>query len=139
MPPPYFGTKGREKERRVVELLDMVELEAKYLDRFLAELSGGQKQRVAFARALAAHPDLMICDEITSAFDQVVQGEILKLLMRLQRETSVTYMFITHDIATVRAIADEIVVMKKSVPQMDPDWLTTLLARRSEVRRGTTA
>ena len=153
----YLGVRGREKERRVCELLDMVELGAKYIDRFPGELSGGQKQRISLARALGAKPDLMICDEITSALDQIVQGEILKLLMRLQRDTGVSYMFITHDIATVRAIADEIVVMNRgkvvqqgpkddvlsppypvyterlltSVPEMDPDWLTRLLAARS--------
>lgn len=152
----YFGLKGAEKQRKVAALLDMVELGPKYLDRFPGELSGGQKQRISLARALAAQPELMICDEITSALDQIIQGEILKLLMRLQRETNMTYMFITHDIATVRAIADEIVVMKAgkvvqqgpkddvlsppypayteklltSVPEMDPDWLNRLLASR---------
>jgi peptide/nickel transport system ATP-binding protein len=152
----YLGLRGREKERRVRELLDMVELGAKYIDRFPGELSGGQKQRISLARALGAEPKLMICDEITSALDQIVQGEILKLLMRLQRDTGVSYMFITHDIATVRAIADEIVVMNigkvvqqgpkddvlsppypayterllTSVPEIDPDWLTRLLAAR---------
>ncbi len=154
----YFRMKGREKERRIGELLDLVELGAKYMDRFPGELSGGQKQRVSIARALAAKPELMICDEITSALDQIIQGEILKLLMRLQQETGVTYLFITHDIATVRAIADEVVVMNRgrivqqgpkdsvlsppyppytdrllaSVPEIDPDWLTRLLARRQE-------
>ena len=152
----YFGMKGREKERRIGELLDQVELGAHHIGRFPAELSGGQKQRVSIARALAAKPDLMICDEITSALDQIIQGEILKLLMQLQRETGVSYLFITHDIATVRAIADEVVVMNRgkivqqgpkdtvlsppyppytgrlldSVPEIDPDWLTRLLARR---------
>jgi len=154
----YFGMRGREKERRILELLDMVELGAKYIDRFPGELSGGQKQRVSIARALAARPELMICDEVTSALDQIIQGEILELLMRLQRETGVSYMFITHDIATVRAIADEIVVMNhgrvvqqgpkdavlsppyppytekllKSVPEMNADWLTRLLRDRGE-------
>ncbi|MDW9912650.1 nickel ABC transporter ATP-binding protein NikE [Sinorhizobium meliloti] len=152
----YFGMAGREKERRVSELLDMVELGSRYVDRFPGELSGGQKQRISLARALAAKPELMICDEITSALDQIVQGEILKLLTRLQRETNVTYMFITHDIATVKAISDEVVVMNRgkvvqqgpkdsvlsppypdyterllrSVPEIDPDWLNRLLAAR---------
>ena len=106
---------------------------------------------------MAAEPELIICDEVTSALDQIVQEEILKLLMRLQEETNVSYLFITHDIATVQAIADEIVVMYQgkvvqqgpksqvlspphpaytelllsSVPQMDPDWLTRLLEARS--------
>lgn len=152
----YFGMAGREKERRVGELLDMVELGSRYVDRFPGELSGGQKQRISLARALAAKPELMICDEITSALDQIVQGEILKLLTRLQRATNVTYMFITHDIATVKAISDEVVVMNRgkvvqqgpkdsvlsppypdyterllrSVPEIDPDWLNRLLAAR---------
>ncbi|RVJ65223.1 ABC transporter ATP-binding protein [Sinorhizobium meliloti] len=152
----YFGLAGREKERRVGELLDMVELGSRYIDRFPGELSGGQKQRISLARALAAEPELMVCDEITSALDQIVQGEILKLLTRLQRETNVTYMFITHDIATVKAISDEVVVMNqgkvvqqgpkdsvlsppypdyterllRSVPEIDPDWLNRLLSAR---------
>lgn len=152
----YFGMAGREKERRVGELLDMVELGSRYIDRFPGELSGGQKQRISLARALAAEPELMICDEITSALDQIVQGEVLKLLTRLQRETNVTYLFITHDIAVVKAISDEVVVMNRgevvqqgpkdsvlsppypdyterllrSVPEIDPDWLNRLLTAR---------
>ncbi|MER8366826.1 ABC transporter ATP-binding protein [Mesorhizobium sp. M1378] len=152
----YLGLKGAQRDRRIGELMHMVEMSETYLDRLPAELSGGQKQRVCIARALAADPELIICDEITSALDQIVQEEILKLLMRLQRELGTSYIFITHDIATVRAIADEIVVMHQgkvveqglkseiltpphapyterllsSVPEMDPDWLTRLLASR---------
>ncbi len=152
----YLGLKGRENDKRVVELLEGIELDESYIDRFPGELSGGQKQRISIARALAAKPEIIICDEVTSALDQIVQEEILRLLMKLQNETNVTYLFITHDIATVRAIADEIVVMHRgkvvqqglksnvlnppypaytelllsSVPQMDPDWLTTLLEKR---------
>ncbi|MER9271661.1 ABC transporter ATP-binding protein [Mesorhizobium sp. M0643] len=152
----YLGLKGAQRDRRIGELMHMVEMSETYLDRLPAELSGGQKQRVCIARALAADPELIICDEITSALDQIVQEEILKLLMRLQRELAMSYIFITHDIATVRAIADEIVVMHQgkvveqglkseiltpphapyterllsSVPEMDPDWLTRLLASR---------
>ncbi|MER9201732.1 ABC transporter ATP-binding protein [Mesorhizobium sp. M0145] len=152
----YLGLKGAQRDRRIGELIHMVEMSETYLDRLPAELSGGQKQRVCIARALAADPELIICDEITSALDQIVQEEILKLLMRLQRELAMSYIFITHDIATVRAIADEIVVMHQgkvveqglkseiltpphapyterllsSVPEMDPDWLTRLLASR---------
>jgi len=154
----YLGLKGAARDRRVVELLESIELNESFIDRFPSEMSGGQKQRISIARALAAEPELIICDEVTSALDQIVQEGILQLLMKLQRDTNVTYMFITHDIATVRAIADEIVVMNKgkvvqqglkskvlnppypaytelllsSVPQMDPDWLTQLLAKRSK-------
>ena len=154
----YLGLKGAERERRTIELIRMVEMDEDHLDRLPGELSGGQKQRVCIARALAAKPELIICDEVTSALDQVVQEEILKLLMRLQQDFGVSYIFITHDIATVRAIADEIVVMHKgqvveqglktevltpphppytelllaSVPEMDPDWLTRLLDRRRQ-------
>jgi peptide/nickel transport system ATP-binding protein len=152
----YHGVSGRDRDRRVGALLKMIELDDSYIDRLPSELSGGQKQRICIARALAADPQLVICDEVTSALDQIVQEEILKLLMRLQEELGITYMFITHDIATVRAIADTVVVMHKgkvveqgpkaevlspphppytelllsSVPQMDPDWLTRLLAAR---------
>jgi peptide/nickel transport system ATP-binding protein len=153
----YHGVKGAARDRRVAALLDSIELGESYIDRLPTELSGGQKQRIAIARALTAEPDIIICDEVTSALDQIVQEEILKLLMKLQKDTNVSYLFITHDIATVRAIADEIVVMHQgkvvqqgpksqvlnpphppytelllsSVPQMDPDWLTNLLAQRS--------
>jgi len=152
----YLGLKGAANDRRVVQLLENIELNESYIDRYPGEMSGGQKQRISIARALAAEPELIICDEVTSALDQIVQEEILQLLMKLQKETNVTYLFITHDIATVRAISDEIVVMHRgkvvqqglkskvlnppypaytelllsSVPQMDPDWLTGLLAKR---------
>ena len=152
----YLGLKGADRDRKVVELLEAIELDETYIDRFPSEMSGGQKQRISIARALAAEPEVIICDEVTSALDQIVQEEILSLLMKLQKDTNVTYIFITHDIATVRAIADEIVVMHRgkvvqqgmkskvlnppypaytelllsSVPQMDPDWLTALLEKR---------
>ena len=154
----YLGLKGAARDRKVVELLESIELDESYIDRFPSEMSGGQKQRISIARALAAEPELIICDEVTSALDQIVQEEILQLLMKLQKDTNVTYIFITHDIATVRAISDEIVVMHKgkvvqqglkskvlnppypaytelllsSVPEMDPDWLTNLLAKRKK-------
>ncbi|MBW2337278.1 MAG: ABC transporter ATP-binding protein [Deltaproteobacteria bacterium] len=153
----YFGMKGKEKNDRIIELLEMIELSPKkYIDRYPGELSGGEKQRVCIARALAAKPEMIICDEVTSALDQLVAEEILKLLQDLQNELSVSYLFITHDLATVKAISDEIVVMlqgkiveqglKKdiltpphheytdlllsSVPEMDPDWLDGVLAER---------
>jgi len=156
----YHGVHGAARDRRVAELLDSIELNESYIDRLPTELSGGQKQRISIARALAAQPDIIICDEVTSALDQIVQEEILTLLMKLQKDTNVSYLFITHDIATVRAISDEIVVMHRgkvvqqgpksqvlnpphpaytelllsSVPQMDPDWLTNLLAARAEAK-----
>ena len=152
----YLGLRGKEQERRVIELLEMIELNASFYDRLPDELSGGQKQRICIARALAAEPDMIICDEVTSALDQIVQEGILNLLQRLQDEFGIAYLFITHDIATVRAISDEIVVMWQgkvveqgmkndilspphpayselllsSVPEMDPDWLDQLLAHR---------
>lgn len=139
-----------------LRLLERIELGARFFDRLPSELSGGQKQRVCLARALAAEPELIICDEVTSALDQVVQEEMLKLLMGLQADTGVSYLFITHDLNTVRAIADEVAVMRygcvvakglktevlsppyhpytelllSSVPEMDPDWLNNLLADR---------
>jgi peptide/nickel transport system ATP-binding protein len=160
----YLGLKGADRDRKVVELLESIELDESYIDRFPGEMSGGQKQRISIARALAAEPEIIICDEVTSALDQIVQEEILSLLMRLQKKTNVSYLFITHDIATVRAISDEIVVMHQgkvvqqgpkskvlsppypaytelllsSVPEMDPDWLTGLLAKRSKKLKAAT-
>ncbi|MBB4124579.1 ABC transporter ATP-binding protein [Martelella radicis] len=107
----YFGMKGKEKRQRVIELLDRIELGEEFIDRYPAELSGGQKQRVCIARALAAKPKLIICDEVTSALDPLVAKGILKLLRDLQRKDGVTYIFITHDIAAVREVADTIAVM----------------------------
>lgn len=154
----YLGLKGKALDRRLLELLELIELDETFVDRLPAEMSGGQKQRVCIARALAAEPDLIICDEVTSALDQIVQKGILSLLLRLQKELGITYIFITHDIATVKAISDQIVVMYQggvveqgmkseilsppfpdytqlllsSVPEMDPDWLTGLLKERNQ-------
>ncbi|MEL6478249.1 MAG: ABC transporter ATP-binding protein [Pseudomonadota bacterium] len=153
----YMGLTGSDRRKRVEYLLEQIELDpALYYNRYPTELSGGQKQRIGIARALAAEPEFIICDEVTSALDQLVAEGILKLLARLQDELDLAYMFITHDLATVRAIADEVVVMKEgrvveagpkdemftpphhaytdlllsSVPEMDPDWLDKLLAER---------
>ncbi len=109
----YFDIAGEEKKNRVLELLDLIELPSSYYDYYPAELSGGQKQRVCIARALAADPKFIICDEPTSALDPLVVQEILNLLMDIQKKRDVSYLFITHDIATVRAIADSIAVMYK--------------------------
>ena len=153
----YLGLSGAARERRINELLEMIELGPEFIERFPGELSGGQKQRICIARALAAEPEVIICDEVTSALDQLVAEEILKLLQRLQDDLGVSYIFITHDLATVKAISDEVVVMLRgrivehgereevlrpphhdytelllsSVPEMDPDWLDTVLAARA--------
>ena len=152
----YFGMRGKEREDKILELLDMIELPDHFIERLPTELSGGEKQRICIARALAANPELIICDEVTSALDQLVAEGILELLQNLQNKLQVSYLFITHDLATVKAISDEIVVMlegriveqgvKKeiltpphheytelllsSVPEMDPDWLDNLLETR---------
>jgi peptide/nickel transport system ATP-binding protein len=152
----YFGISGAEREARVAELLDKIEMGKGFVDRYPAELSGGQKQRVCIARALAAKPKLIICDEVTSALDPLVANGILKLLLGLQQQEGVAYMFITHDLATVRAIADSIAVMYRgevvrygpksevlappfdaytelllsSVPEMEIGWLEKAIKSR---------
>jgi peptide/nickel transport system ATP-binding protein len=153
----FTGLTGKALEGRVNELLHMIDLDPSvFANRRPTELSGGQKQRVGIARALAAEPKLIICDEVTSALDQLVAEGILRLLDRLQQKLGLAYLFITHDLATVRAIADSVVVMQNgrvvekgpksdmfqpphdpytelllsSVPEMDPDWLTRILQER---------
>jgi peptide/nickel transport system ATP-binding protein len=107
----YHGLRGAECERRIAQLLDQVRLPADIADRRSSELSGGQKQRINLARALAAEPDLILCDEITSALDTVVGAAILGLMAELRRELKVSYLFISHSISTVRAVCDDIVVL----------------------------
>jgi peptide/nickel transport system ATP-binding protein len=154
----YLGYKGRKRDDRVKEILSRIGLEpSAFLDRLPGELSGGQKQRIGIARALAAEPRLLICDEVTSALDQLVAESILKLLDDIQRATGLSYLFITHDLTCVRAIADEVIVMERgrivearpkdalfaepqhpytrrllaAVPEASPQWLTGVLAKRS--------
>ena len=107
----YHGVRGAEAAKRIGRLLDLVKLPATLATRKPAELSGGQKQRVNLARALAAEPDLILCDEVTSALDTVVGAAVLDLLAELRRELGVSLMFISHDISTVRAVCDEVVVL----------------------------
>ena len=148
----YFGLSGAALEARVDKLLDMIRLPRALKHRRPVELSGGQKQRVNLARALAAEPKLILCDEITSALDSVVAAAIIDLLKELQSELGLSYLFISHDLNTVRAICDEVAVMyagekveqttpdqvgspgghpyarllMSSVPKLDPTWLDTL-------------
>ena len=107
----YLGLKGDEKRRRIGELLDMVELPQEFAGRYPEELSGGQKQRINLARALAASPEVLLCDEVISALDSIVGANVIELLKRLRKQTGVSFVFISHDLSTVASFADEIVVL----------------------------
>ena len=154
----YLGLKGARLEARVRELMDMVQLDP---DTFMSsrpgDLSGGQKQRVGLARALAADPAVIICDEVTSALDQIVAVEVLKLLSDIQKKLGVTYIFITHDFEVVEAIAHDVAVMQRgeivaqgaketvlnaplhpyvaellqAVPQRDENWLSRVATEQN--------
>lgn len=152
----YKGMQGEPLRRRIDELLDLVKLPRAIAGRLPGGLSGGQKQRVNLARALAAEPDLILCDEVTSALDTVVGAAVLDLIAELRRELGVSYLFISHDLHTVRAVCDEIVVMQhgrklaqvaradyergphhpyyellaRSVPELRCGWLDEVDARR---------
>ena len=153
----FFDRPKAKVRERVRELLTLVGLPEDFAPRRPGQLSGGQKQRICIARALAAEPDLIICDEPTSALDPLVAEEVLKLLRKLQDDLGLSYMFITHDLGTVRRIAHRTAVMLKgeiiaqgptsqifsppfhpyteklisSVPEMDTTWLDGVLAKRA--------
>ena len=155
----YFGVDRKSVNRRVSELLDMVGLPREFARRRPSQLSGGQKQRVGIARALAAEPDVIVCDEVTSALDPLVADDILALLRDLQRSGRAAYIFITHDIEVVRRVATHVMVMSqgrivdkgtlrevfapplhpdtetllRSVPELRTDWLTDVLAGRDNI------
>ena len=107
----YLGLKGKEKRRRILELLEMVELPHDFAGRYPEELSGGQKQRVNLARALAASPEVLLCDEVISALDSIVGANVIELLKRLRKQTGVSFVFINHDLSTIASFADKIVVL----------------------------
>lgn len=108
----YLGLRGKEAERRIYELLKLVELPGHFINRYPLELSGGQLQRINFARALAAEPKLIICDEITSALDTLVSASIIELLLSLKERLGLAYLFISHDLSTVANLADSVAVMR---------------------------
>jgi peptide/nickel transport system ATP-binding protein len=158
----YHRLSRGDQRRRVRRLLDLVKLPMALLDRLPGELSGGQKQRVNLARALAAEPALILCDEVTSSLDTVVGAAILELLAELRRELGLALMFISHDLATVRAVCDEVIILyagqvmergpgrvvmqapqhpyadllASSMPELRPGWLDGIDAARLAEARG---
>ena len=107
----YFGLKGDELKKNIIELLEKVRLGEFYLTRYPRQLSGGEKQRIAVARAFAAKPDIILCDEVTSALDVSVQAAVLDLLKKLKDDFGTTYIFVSHDLAVVKAISDRVAVL----------------------------
>jgi peptide/nickel transport system ATP-binding protein len=159
----YFDLPEAQTKERTAELLEMVDLPPSFAAKLPGELSGGQRQRIAIARAFAAKPDIILCDEFLSALDTLVAARILELMARLKREHNVAYIFVSHDLATVAAIADRIAIMYQgriveigraidvfappqhpytrllvqSVPQLRRDWLDEVIARQGLVGTGT--
>jgi ABC-type glutathione transport system ATPase component len=149
----YFKLDGAALHARLAELMEQMEMSRDLLNRLPGELSGGQKQRVCIARALAARPTVIICDEVTSALDPLVADGIAKLLKRIQAETGISYLVITHDMAFVKSMSDHVAVMRsgevvesgktedillgakheytqrliRSVPKLEVDWLVNAL------------
>mgnify|MGYP002823875781 FL=1 len=111
----YLDMYGSKRKDRVLELLEMVELPKEFYTRFPHELSGGQKQRINLARALAAEPEVLLCDEVTSALDSIVGANVIELLRGLRKNLGVSFVFISHDLSTVSAFADTIAVMYKGI------------------------
>jgi peptide/nickel transport system ATP-binding protein len=107
----YFGLSEEALRQRSINLLERVRMGAHYLDRLPSQMSGGEKQRVAIARAFAAEPDIVLCDEVTSALDVSVQAAVLDLLNDLKRDKGTTYLFVSHDLAVVRVLADSVAVL----------------------------
>jgi peptide/nickel transport system ATP-binding protein len=158
----YFKLGRAARRSRIAELLGLVGLDPALARRFPGELSGGQKQRISLARAFAARPDVLLCDEILSALDTVVAASILDLIRALRKSASTAYLFISHDLSTVAAIADRVVVLYAgriceegrtrdifakpshpytamllaSVPELRPGWLEEVLQKRGEETDG---
>lgn len=107
----HFGIKGDERDRRVVEMLERVGMRADQLDKYPREFSGGQLQRIAIARALTLDPDFIVCDEPVAALDVSIQAQVLNLLLDLQTERGLSYIFISHDLSLIRFLAHRVLVM----------------------------